>query len=408
MLRSRFALGVACCGAALAALLPATALLSADPPKPAAPTAPAEVPAAAEMADPFAVPETNDDKALQMFLQRLVQTQPDEPTPAGITGHLNKIDGVVGKIMAKPISDPFYRSVAELRLQIYKVLADLGDKDAKARTDAYLKELAASTRPGVPDLSKRFLLQARVENIADLDEAAQKALVADIVAMVKAVPKGDDEALQFSVQMAMTVGELLQRADSPVAPAAFASIVEVIKARNDERLTDLVSSMEGTMRRLQLPGNPIEIQGKTVDGKPFNINELKGKVVLVDFWATWCGPCIAEMPHLKELYEAYHAKGFEVVGISLDSERAELERFLEVKEIKWPILFEEGEGASWDNKTAQYYGISAIPAMILVNREGKVVSTSLRGPALDEELAKLLGPLPATVNKPAGEKPTEK
>ncbi|HWL07262.1 MAG TPA: TlpA disulfide reductase family protein, partial [Planctomicrobium sp.] len=363
---------------------------SDDAPKPPAPAT------AEEAADPFAVPETNDDKALQMFLQRLVQTQPAAPSPEAIAAHLTKIDGVVGKVLAKPISDPFYRSVAELRLQLYSVLEDVGDASAKAKRDAYLKELSESKRPGVSELATRFALQQQIESIPTLGEAQQKALLEQVVNLVKSAPAGDDEALQFAVQTAMTAGELLQRADSPLATPGLEAIVAAIKARNDERLADLVASLEGTLRRLQLPGKAMEVAGKTVDGNQFNITSLKGKVVLVDFWATWCGPCIQELPHLTKLYEGYHDKGFEIVGISLDSDREELEGFLKARQIKWPILFDDAEGQGFENKIAIHYGISAIPTMILVNQEGKVVSTNVRGPVLDEELAKLLGPLPKT------------
>ncbi len=390
MVRFRSSLGVAYCSAAMALGVISTSAHADDAPKPAAPAAPATEAAA----DPFAIPDTNDDKALQMFLQRLVQTPPSLPTPEGFIAHLTKIDGVVEKVLAKPVSDPFYRSVAELRLQLFSMLQDIGDPGAKAKQAAFLKVLTESKRPGVPELAKRFDIQKRVEGIVALEAPQQKALLEEVTNLVKTAAKGDDEALQFAVQNAMVAGELLQRANSPQTTSALENIIAAIKGRNDERLADVVTGLEGTLRRLQLPGKPIQVAGKTVDGKDFNIDSLKGKVVLVDFWATWCGPCVAELPHLKALYEGYRAKGFEIVGISLDSERAELEGFLKSREIQWPILFEETEGQGVENKIATHYGITAIPTMILVNQEGKVVSTSVRGPELDEALEKLLGPLP--------------
>lgn len=395
MLRPRFALGVVCCTAAMAVNLVSVQAWSDDTLKPVAPAAPA----AAGSEDLFAVPESNDEKALQMFLQRLVQTQPEAQSQEGFVNHLNKVDTAVTTVLSRPVGDEFYSSVSELKLQVLSVLHDLGDKTAKAKLETFLKELQASKRAGVPQLAARFQLQQEVEGLPALDEAGQKALIAKIIEQIKTVSKEDGAALQFTIQLAMSAGEMLQRTNSPIAVSSFAAIVDAIKERKDERLADLVTSLEGTVRRLQLPGNPILVEGKTVGGEAFNIDSLKGKVVLVDFWATWCGPCVAELPHLQELYTAYQPKGFEVVGISLDTDKAELESFIKAREVKWPILFEESDGAGWGNKIASHYGISAIPTMILVGRDGKVISTSLRGPALDEELEKLLGPLPPKADK---------
>jgi thiol-disulfide isomerase/thioredoxin len=150
------------------------------------------------------------------------------------------------------------------------------------------------------------------------------------------------------------------------------------------------------------PGQEIEIAGPTVQGPPFDLRELRGKVVLVDFWATWCVPCVRELLHVREVYDRYHAKGFEVVGVSLDKSRDNLADYIKEKQIPWPqVFFDEDGKRYWDNPLAVRYGIKAIPDMILIDADGRVVPGEVRGdlgPAvarlLDKDGARTAGEAP--------------
>ena len=122
-------------------------------------------------------------------------------------------------------------------------------------------------------------------------------------------------------------------------------------------------------------GREPEIQFTALDGRQVDVAKLKGKAVLLDFWATWCGPCVAGLPELQEVYDKYHERGFEVIAISLDTDRAALERFVKQKGLPWPQYF---DGKGWDNAIAAKYGIRSAPTLWLVGRDGKVVDQSAR------------------------------
>ena len=140
------------------------------------------------------------------------------------------------------------------------------------------------------------------------------------------------------------------------------------------------------------PGKPVDIQFTALDGRQVDLAKLKGKVVLVEFWSTSCGPCVAEMPEVKAAYQKLHDRGFEVVGISLDDKESVLRRFIKEKELPWPQYF---DGKGWENKFAVRYGIFAIPTMWLVDKAGSLSSTEARFD-LERQVASLLGEKSAT------------
>lgn len=136
---------------------------------------------------------------------------------------------------------------------------------------------------------------------------------------------------------------------------------------------------------------PLDMSFTAIDGTTVDLAKLRGKVVLVDFWASWCTPCVKEIPHLKELYDKYHTKGFEIIGITLDGKEAEetVNSIIESKKILWPQRF-EGVGFHDDNYR-QLYGIGSLPTVWLVSKEGIIVDRNARGERLEPLLRKGLG-----------------
>ena len=144
--------------------------------------------------------------------------------------------------------------------------------------------------------------------------------------------------------------------------------------------------------KLVVTGTQMKFEGVQLDGTALDWNAYRGKVVLVDFWATWCGPCVAELDNVRELYEKYHDAGFEVVGYSLDSDVNALRQFVANNKLPWQIVSRQltettmkKEDRAYPELT-QYYRINAIPTMYVVDREGRVVETNARGARLKEIL----------------------
>lgn len=127
---------------------------------------------------------------------------------------------------------------------------------------------------------------------------------------------------------------------------------------------------------------------KTPDGKDLKLSDLRGKVVLVDFWASWCGPCRRENPHVKKLYEKYKKQGFEVLGVSLDRTAASWERAIEQDGLEWEHV---SDLKGWKNEVAKMYSVSSIPHTILLDSEGRIIARKLRSQQLEQVLAEIFG-----------------
>jgi len=126
---------------------------------------------------------------------------------------------------------------------------------------------------------------------------------------------------------------------------------------------------------------------RDLDGKPLSLANHKGKVVLLDFWATWCPPCRAEIPNVVATYNKYHDQGFDVIGISLDQDRQKLLSFTKENKMPWPQFF---DGQGWQNALAMKYGIESIPATYLLDGSGVIIATDLHGDELEQAVAKAL------------------
>ena len=130
----------------------------------------------------------------------------------------------------------------------------------------------------------------------------------------------------------------------------------------------------GAQRRLQSQGKPLALRGKTTTGKTFDLASLRGNVVLIHYWATWCEPCLAQMDELRALQAKYGRRKFQIVGVNLDSDGQQPRAFLQNRRFPWPHLYEKG---GLDSRLANELGILSLPTMILVGNDGRVVDRNL-------------------------------
>ncbi|MHB1033009.1 MAG: TlpA family protein disulfide reductase [Pirellulales bacterium] len=384
-------------GLTVAFLQAEEATKAADKPaaeKPADPAPKAEEKPTAE-ADEYAVPNGTPEELLKFIAS--VKSKPPGKIASSqeLATYQKKTRGAIiaaaNKILAadpKP-DDKTVIAATKAKLEALDVLMRFVPTGA-ADFQKYLDELKADARPEIGREVRFYGLKVRVAGLKPDKAAELPRLVADLKKYLGEVTL----ELRHKYLVLMTAMFMEDLGKLEEAAEVYRDFGELFQKSKDKTVADTGVKFVNAARRVTLIGQPIEMAGKLLDGKSLDWAAYRGKVVLVDFWASWCKSCREEMPHVKEVYKAYYGRGFDVVGVNLDPNREAAEKYLKDNEIAWATMFsDDPNAAGWDHPLAKYYGVLSIPTAILVAPDGRVVSLGASGKELDQQLEKLLGPM---------------
>jgi peroxiredoxin len=369
--------------------------------------------------DPFRVPDGTADE-LQKYIERLKRlSPPSSPRPSGSEFRRQRAVAQLAAceklLNVKPVPTPDQVRIA-LRAKVAAlfVLERLGDATAPDKIEATLQQArqltplpplpaqAAAPKPlpqraklqGPPGLVRDVefaILQSRAQQASAMNGKQYSDLVARLVQYLKH-GEVDGDGADVAIELVIA-GETHQKREAVIA--ACTELGTILSGSDDVNIAGKAATVLGAARRLDLAGKQFVLHGASLTGRTLDLKKLKGNVVLIYFFATWCGPCRDEIPNIIKCYRAYRTRGFEVVGVSIDRDRTALADFLDKEKYPWTVLLDRYEARGTDRSMATYYGIFTIPQMILLGADGRVLSVDVRGQRLNKSLAEQFGPVNA-------------
>ena len=334
----------------------------------------------------FVVPANATAEQLLAQAEKLLSNEATFETEEEYVAWVDKMLATNAKIADRVLSmkttDETFLKAVSLKGQIlcYQTSVDASAlPKLKAYSDALQKNKRVQSLDEGREAALAFsgvYLQAKVAEIAERGGTAQemKTTMKDVETFIAAHP----ETADLTSDLVFPIAVLAATLEDPTLPTAiWTPILKNLKAAGDADSLRAAESLEGAIRFSELPGSQFEWFGRTVDGEAFDPKLVEGKVVLVEFWASWNESCAAIQTELAKFYKAYNPSGFEIVGYNLDGDADAMREYLAKSPIAWPLLSDLQAIAAKEKSLARYYGIEEVPTLILIGGDGKVAGVDL-------------------------------
>jgi thiol-disulfide isomerase/thioredoxin len=334
--------------------------------------------------NPYAPKKGLSPAELRQFIERM------QDAPAPIHERPGYSEGIIEAaerlLATKPEGEP-QRFALLAEMQALHDSGASGNEESDKKLFAMAEKLRDDKDKAVAKEAKFYLVEKKVLAADDLDPAKLPPLLDEAREALK-----DADLDARHVRIASAIVRIINRVpDDDLAAKSYKEFGELFSKSDNQELSTYGKRIAKGSRPPTLVGKPLEIAGTTLDSNKFDLSEYKGKIVVVDFWATWCPPCRAALPGLMKLHERFHKQGFEIVGVSLDPDLDKLGAFVEENKLPWINLVGEKDGDEMKFPLAEKYEIDAIPSMFLVGKDGKVLARDLSEKELEKKLEELLG-----------------
>ena len=306
----------------------------------------------------------------------------------------------------KNVSDDALAKLIILKKNLIPAYCQITGTNEEDELSAMSDQLRKIGRPDVADALDESIFNVKVQKSIQANDAETfSKLFAVVNEQVQKAGKDISPELAFkAAKIALAAREVK---GYKLEDGLLKKYVEQFASSSDSNVQYISTQMElqilfdaGEEKMFALPGKEILFSGTFIDGTKFNPEDYKGKVLLIEVWATWCPPCCEEQTVVRDAYAKYHDKGFEVIGISCDDENDldGFKEFLDTYKFTWKQMFENNAVIpGMKTVTGQpvpfnkYYGIYKVPRPILIGKDGKVITINARGPELERRLKEIYG-----------------